>query len=231
MAHDLNDAELDELDGLLANTPAPLQPMDLSALDGFLCGVMVQPAMIDEAAWLPALFGLEAQPMPEHVDAAWLARCRTLVGRRFEAVNRSLAEDAGFEPLLHGGPSDDAVDDTPPRPLAIWAAGFDEALRCFPSLTKSADDSVAELLGILYRHVPPQTDEEREFIAMLDRERPLSTLDEAIDDLVSAVADLWEMTRPARYAVQTVRRPQAKVGRNDPCPCGSGRKFKLCHGA
>jgi uncharacterized protein len=27
------------------------------------------------------------------------------------------------------------------------------------------------------------------------------------------------------------RRVEAKVGRNDPCPCGSGRKFKKCHGA
>jgi preprotein translocase subunit SecA len=30
--------------------------------------------------------------------------------------------------------------------------------------------------------------------------------------------------------VQTVRREQPKVGRNDPCPCGSGKKFKKCHG-
>jgi uncharacterized protein YecA (UPF0149 family) len=26
-------------------------------------------------------------------------------------------------------------------------------------------------------------------------------------------------------------RGQAKVGRNDPCPCGSGKKYKKCHGA
>jgi len=29
----------------------------------------------------------------------------------------------------------------------------------------------------------------------------------------------------------TVRRQQPKVGRNDPCPCGSGKKYKKCHGA
>ncbi|MEJ2582964.1 MAG: SEC-C metal-binding domain-containing protein, partial [Acidobacteriota bacterium] len=29
----------------------------------------------------------------------------------------------------------------------------------------------------------------------------------------------------------TVRRNQPKVGRNDPCPCGSGKKYKKCHGA
>jgi preprotein translocase subunit SecA len=30
--------------------------------------------------------------------------------------------------------------------------------------------------------------------------------------------------------VKTVRRDQPKVGRNDPCPCGSGKKYKKCHG-
>jgi preprotein translocase subunit SecA len=29
----------------------------------------------------------------------------------------------------------------------------------------------------------------------------------------------------------TIRRETPKVGRNDPCPCGSGKKFKACHGA
>ena len=31
-------------------------------------------------------------------------------------------------------------------------------------------------------------------------------------------------------AIQTVMRQQPKVGRNDPCPCGSGKKYKQCHG-
>lgn len=34
---------------------------------------------------------------------------------------------------------------------------------------------------------------------------------------------------PAR--VQTVRRESRKVGRNEPCPCGSGKKYKKCCGA
>ncbi len=31
-------------------------------------------------------------------------------------------------------------------------------------------------------------------------------------------------------AVKTIRRDEPKVGRNDPCPCGSGKKYKRCHG-
>jgi len=31
-------------------------------------------------------------------------------------------------------------------------------------------------------------------------------------------------------AVEQIRRSEPKVGRNDPCPCGSGKKYKQCHG-
>ena len=41
--------------------------------------------------------------------------------------------------------------------------------------------------------------------------------------------------RPARVGgddvIKTVKRDEPKVGRNDPCWCGSGKKFKKCHGA
>jgi len=48
----------------------------------------------------------------------------------------------------------------------------------------------------------------------------------------SAVA---EPPRPARTGgddtIRQVKRDEPKVGRNDPCPCGSGKKYKKCHGA
>jgi preprotein translocase subunit SecA len=31
--------------------------------------------------------------------------------------------------------------------------------------------------------------------------------------------------------IKTVRRDEPKIGRNDPCHCGSGKKYKKCHGA
>jgi preprotein translocase subunit SecA len=48
-------------------------------------------------------------------------------------------------------------------------------------------------------------------------------------------ASAREGPRPARTGgddvIKTVRREEPKVGRNDPCPCGSGKKYKKCHGA
>ena len=45
----------------------------------------------------------------------------------------------------------------------------------------------------------------------------------------SAVAPVADAPPPA--APQPMTRAQPKVGRNDPCPCGSGKKYKQCHGA
>jgi len=41
----------------------------------------------------------------------------------------------------------------------------------------------------------------------------------------------WVYAGQVPAPVQTVRREAPKIGRNDPCPCGSGRKFKKCCGA
>jgi len=38
------------------------------------------------------------------------------------------------------------------------------------------------------------------------------------------------MQAQGQQAIQTIRREQPKVGRNAPCPCGSGKKYKQCHG-
>jgi hypothetical protein len=35
---------------------------------------------------------------------------------------------------------------------------------------------------------------------------------------------------PSSEAAMPQKRKEAKVGRNDPCPCGSGKKYKKCHG-
>lgn len=293
--HDLTDAEFAELDELLAATPEPLEPLDVVMLDGYLCGVIVQPVLLEPATWLAHVFDFDGRPLPDPVDAAWHERTTTLIHRRYAALNRAFAEDGWFEPLVlevgdgddgemetlgdgeeaaagRDGPADAAtpagtdsqkkaaaasqkdaagadadpgvdtashgdVDADPSsglspisQALMPWVAGFQHAAATFPDLDEMPDDAVMAALARLYRHLPAETDEERELVATLDREHPLASLDEAIEDVVVTVADLYDLTSEVRYKVETVRRETPKVGRNDPCPCGSGRKFKQCHG-
>ena len=54
---------------------------------------------------------------------------------------------------------------------------------------------------------------------------------QSVDEAMSRVAEDAGQPKGAKPAsLQTVRRDHPKVGRNDPCHCGSGRKYKHCHG-
>jgi uncharacterized protein len=240
---DLSDAEFAELDELLAQIPEPLEPLDAVMLDGFLCGVIVQPTLVAADQWLPFVFDAgghrwgEAEPAPEQL------RARTLILRRHAALNRSIAEFGGFDPFILEPLDDDASADAgegEPAPptldpivaaLLPWVAGFEQALQLLPGLVEMSEPAVSTTLARLFRFLPEDADDPHQIAAIVARERPLATLDEAIGEVVACIGELYDLTAPLRYKVEAVRRDAHKVGRNDPCPCGSGRKFKQCHGA
>ncbi|SEK83440.1 yecA family protein [Roseateles sp. YR242] len=276
IAHDLSDAEFNELDDLLAATPEPLQALDTSMLDGYLCGVLVQPRLIPIEEWLPPIFDYEGHALPDDVDPAWLARIRGLVERRYASLNQSMLEQGWFYPVVldleaeaaaqaeadaEGAesaqtpaaaensaevpaevPAEVSAEEAAEGALAIptdpitrtllpWVGGFEYAAVTFPDLHEQADDNINALLARLYRHLPVETPEEQEVVDTLNREHPLKDLDDAIEDLVLSVVDLQSATETQRFHVEQVRRDVPKLGRNDPCHCGSGKKFKQCHGA
>jgi preprotein translocase subunit SecA len=56
---------------------------------------------------------------------------------------------------------------------------------------------------------------------------------ELVGDATRAMAEAAEQNQAAearRGPARPAERRDDKVGRNDPCPCGSGRKYKKCHG-
>lgn len=243
-SRDLTDAEFAELDELLTATPAPLQPCDAVMLDGFLCGILVQSELIAPEEWLPYVFDFDGRArLSDAADSAWYQRTTSLILRRHAALNRAIAESGWFDPLVlefdeehprlppaDGGPDPMEGLSLVSQAVMPWVAGFQHAAISFPVLSELTNDAVMNALARLYRHLPADTPEEREVVELLDREHPLPTLEDALEELVLTVADLYDLTQAERYRVDTVKRTQPKVGRNDPCPCGSGKKFKQCHG-
>jgi len=249
---DLSDAEFAELDAILAEIPAPLEPLDVVMLDGFLCGVIVQPTLPDVDAWLPFVFDAGGHRWGEAEPSAEQRRARALILRRHAALNRAIAEYGTFDPFILEVDDDAAAEGQdgdaeiatvttregetdPPPPLdpigaamLPWVAGFEQAIRLLPGLVELDQPEIGTTLARLFRFLP---DDEEGTAELVERELPLATLGDAIADAVACVAELYELTLPLRYKVDAVRRSSPKVGRNDPCPCGSGRKFKQCHGA
>jgi len=252
--HDLSDAEFAELDALLADIPAPLEPLDVVMLDGFLCGVIVQPTLPDVDDWLPFVFDAGGHRWGEAEPSAEQRRARTLILRRHAALNRAIAEFGTFDPFIlevdeeGDGAGDEGKDGDPaiasaaaregmePAPsldpigaaLLPWVAGFEQAIHLLPGLADLDEPAVATTLARLFRFLP---DDDQGTGALVARELPLASLGDAIAEVAACVAELYELTLPLRYKVDAVRRSAPKVGRNEPCPCGSGRKFKQCHGA
>lgn len=241
-AADLTDAEISELDDLLAMVPEPFESLDVAAVDGYLCGVLAQPTAIDAETWLPGLFDWnwgEAGVAPLTPSAAgWHEakheRALALIRRRYESLNRAIFEDRWFDPVVM------VAEDEQGRPLegqaameasiGPWVMGFEHAQNLFPQLAELPIQEVQDLMACLWRHLPAKSDEEVAYAKALDDEHPLKNLDEAIEDLVANVVELIDLGRRELVAVAPRRRDEPKVGRNDPCPCGSGRKFKACHG-
>jgi uncharacterized protein len=115
-----------------------------------------------------------------------------------------------------------------------WAQSFLMAVQRLPQLWTLPQGDGAEAfhdaLDVLVLVAsPPDSDMAREIGARFYPDG-LPGRDALVDAMVIAVQDLrmlWvdHAPRPEQ------RRVQATPGRNDPCPCGSGRKYKRCHGA
>lgn len=235
-AAELTDAEIHEIDELLALVPAPYETVDAVILDGYLCGILVQPVMLTPEEWLAPIFGTEGVPEPG--IPGWTEqqhnRLLTLIQRRYDELLRGILENGWFDPLVPQLEDDDGKPlqgKDAMEGLGYWVAGFEWALANFTHLEEAGLSGVPDLLDSLWRHLPEQDDTQKEMTKALDQEHPLKNLDEGIEALVFDVVDLVNIGTAERHKVTTVVREQPKVGRNDPCPCGSGKKYKACHGA
>lgn len=195
-ARPLSAAELGTLDEALAARPG--QALDVVALDGYLCGVLLQPGRVPPAQWLPAVFDVDAPPgVAVPADAA-AARIGALVQRRHAELDAAIAARRWFDPWVF------ELDDPslPPHAATLpWVAGFAAAMERFPALMQHEEAQLLEPLAVLYAAFEPEDLEDADaLLAEIQTLEPPATLDEAVEDLVTSVLRLADVTRPARAA-------------------------------
>jgi preprotein translocase subunit SecA len=115
-----------------------------------------------------------------------------------------------------------------------------ESFQLFQDMEQRVDEEIVRYLWWLKPMIADRGEEPaagRRASAPARRATPLTFNDpaERAPAFATAAAGRAER-RPARVggddaAVKTIKRDEPKVGRNDPCPCGSGKKYKKCHGA
>lgn len=219
---DLSDTEIARLQALLderAPGAPPGAPLDVSALDGYLCGVLLQPQAVPEREWWP--FGAEgadpaaapsARTAPGALAAAGAASTlAALVRQRHAVLADAIAARHWFDPWifeLDGVDSAAAIVDedasgaaAPVRAsLLPWVAGFALAAERFPALLRHDERALAEPLALLYQHFDADDleglEDEPALAQALAEVEPPADMTEAAEDLVRAVLLLADVSRP-----------------------------------
>jgi uncharacterized protein len=230
--------------------------VDVEWIDGFLAALVVGPRAVPPAEWLPVMFGdafERAFADPEAAERALvplLAR-RDVVAAQLEPAR--LLEDElqlWYEPILLEW-NDQARQaliaeghaSAEEAPACVtgrdWALGFLTAMRHFEadwSGERMNRDEQAALVDAIEHIVPLLATADAGAAAVsgaASRRRAgarAPTREELVDDACFAVQDLRLLWLEHASRPQP-RRAEVLPGRNDPCPCGSGRKYKKCHGA
>jgi uncharacterized protein len=200
--------DIDQLQTLLDRVPAPLEPLDVSMLDGFLCGVLLQPRPVPEAQWLPHVVDVDGRALPPKFDAHTL---HELVRRRHADLNEAIGRRLWFDPWVFemegqaqevgGGlqPHLEEDDDAPPAIDAVypWVAGFATAVELFPGLMQLDEGELTEPLALLYRHLDADDLEDADaLLAEIETLEPPEDLAAAVEELVRATLLLADVSRP-----------------------------------
>ncbi|HET8730226.1 MAG TPA: UPF0149 family protein [Moraxellaceae bacterium] len=192
---------------------------DIAELDGFLLAVASSPRMLGPEEWVPAVWGGERPPFASPDEEA---RVLGLLLRHYNSTEQVLLDDPDtFDPLFayeedEQGDEVESVDE--------WCAGFLRGLE----LAWDAWEPVVEQQPDLFRIIQLFGTEEGWEEQASYQEAEIEALQDGLPELART---LFTLGMEARAATPTIRRNEPKVGRNDPCPCGSGKKFKQCCGA
>jgi len=206
----LNDADMERLEQLLDTVPAPLEPLDLMMLDGYLCGVLLQPTQVPEARWFPHVIDADGRAAPASFPSAPL---QALVRRRHAELNRAIHGRQWFDPWVFE--LDD--EDDPLQTVMPWVAGFALAMECFPQLMRNDAREVLEPLAVLYRVFDPEDLEDADdLLEMIEMIEPPADLSDAVEGLVTSTLLLADVSRPQSGrpagAAAKARKPASQRG-------------------
>ena len=123
-----------------------------------------------------------------------------------------------------------------PAYAQVWALGFMYAVESWPDEWQPPrDKDAASMLDAALENIVALTegDMDEPAVSMYREDGPPSVSEDRLDAVGAAIWALYELRQLWRSIGPRIDpiRKAAEPGRNDPCPCGSGKKYKKCHGA
>lgn len=192
--------------------------LDISELDGLFTAVVSGPTSVMPSQWLPAVWG-DFAPVWESEEE--FKQIFSLMVRHMNDIARFLIEyPEDYEPLF----LEREVEGRTYTIVDEWCEGYRRGVELAQDHWNQGGAEMAVLITPIYAFTAA-TDWRGHDLKDQERE----TIIQAITPNVRAIHAYW-LARRSEQAPETrpVRRSEPRVGRNDPCPCGSGKKYKKC---
>lgn len=209
-------ADIAALAAFLNEKPRAGRSMPIAMVDGFLTAIVIGPEPVMPSEYLPWIW--DFKDGQEDAGFADPDEAKRILGYVLGMNNRVAGPLMGpaptFVPVFIFEPARDHRD---------WLTGFAMGSEFEPEIWDYAFEDAPEIFE------PLDT--------LHHMERDHEGWEEASSAVSLAVVDIRDYFRAGewRQAFEEVRKPFVRegprIGRNDPCPCGSGRKFKKCCGA
>ena len=224
----LSDAEFEMVHEILERFGAK-HAMNLEQLDGLLAALVCVPDDVPQSEYLREVWGDDMVNEDTFAAQPILQEFVGLIERHRGAIAHTLQTGDVFMPLLLEDEQGVALGND-------WANGFLRGMGLrkedWAPLVDDEDSggSLVPIFALAHEHDPdPKMRPYQERVSAELREK-------LIAGIIAGVVKIYRYFQEQKLNMQmvvdstTYRRFAPKVGRNEPCPCGSGRKFKHCCG-
>ncbi len=219
----LTDAEINRLGEFLKACTGG-KAMNVEELDGFFAALIAGPDVVMPSEYLPEVFGGETSETHQFETLEEANEILGLLMRHWNHIAATLSKGDVYLPLL-------LEDENGVSHGNDWARGFIRGthLRHDGWAALLADDDHAGcMVPVLMLYHEHDSDPKL-------RPKPIGAekREKVIEHMAAGLAGAYRYFRqPGRSDVGTratgPRDTKGKIGRNDPCPCGSGKKYKAC---
>jgi len=215
----ITDKKIKELQLLLDQSGEPHMPVDL--LQGFLASVAIGPHVVPPRLWLPPVFSSDDE-LPTFSKKSNPEQILLALMNFYNDTLQDIQDDS-LEPIISIYENDENEEED----FSNWCSGFSLGMGFWgPDWDEQEDNEelLSLVLPILYLANP-------ELFALENEQELTAELENSIDDLVQGlpllVSLMWSYWAERRKPMPVRAN---RIGRNEPCPCGSGKKYKKCCG-